>query len=189
MGFTSSGCVNFLFLPECRTSRDIWDVSRSKWLNIASIGSSQAFYGDSSDSFKRHFLSWFIRRLWVILVPGQYRPVRQSFPECHVVFIGLEKNFIARIEMFLMGWDDFLELRLPRNEFIEDGLDFSCEHCFWFRKFVLRVAIMEPSKTSVFLRMSRDQLSAWQIFLDVRNSILKLQFKRIVPQRSSLFAV
>ena len=25
------------------------------------------------------------------------------FPECHVVFVGLEKNFIARIEMFLMG--------------------------------------------------------------------------------------
>ena len=32
------------------------------------------------------------------------------FPECHVVFVGLEKNFIARIEMFLMGRVGFLEL-------------------------------------------------------------------------------
>ena len=29
--------------------------------------------------------------------------------------------------------------------------------------------------------MNREKLSAWQIFLDVRNSILKLYFKRIVP--------
>ena len=34
------------------------------------------------------------------------------FPECNV-FVGLERNFIARIEMFLMGRDGFLELRLP----------------------------------------------------------------------------
>ena len=68
------------------------------------------------------------------------------FPERNIVFVGLEKNFIARMEMFLMGWDGFLELRLPWNEFIEDGLDF----CFWFRKFVLRVAIMDSSKASVF---------------------------------------
>ena len=47
------------------------------------------------------------------------------FPECNVVFVGLEKDFRARIEMFLMGRDGFLELRLPWNEFIEDGLDFS----------------------------------------------------------------
>ena len=52
------------------------------------------------------------------------------FPECNVAFVGLEKNFIARIEMFLMGRDGFLELCLPWNEFIEDGFDFSCEHCF-----------------------------------------------------------
>ena len=52
------------------------------------------------------------------------------FPECHVVLVSLEKNFIARIEMFLMRRDGFLELCLPWNEFIEDGLDFSCEHCF-----------------------------------------------------------
>ena len=103
-----------------------------------------------------------------LLLDGAY------FPECQVVFVGLEKNFIARIEMFLMGRDGFLELCLPGNEFIEDGLDFSCEHCFWFCKFVLRVAIMEFSKTSVFLGMRRDKLSAWQIFLDVRNSIFKL---------------
>ena len=95
------------------------------------------------------------------------------FPECHV-FVCLEKNFIARIEMFLIRRDGSLELCLPWNEFIEDGLDFSCEHCFGFCKFVLRVAIMEPSKTSVFWGMSRDKLSAWEIFLDVRNSILKL---------------
>ena len=96
-----------------------------------------------------------------------------DFPECYV-FVGLEKNFIAWIGTFLMGRDGFLELCLPWNEFIEDRLDFSCERCFWFRKFVLRVAIMEPSKTSVFLGMSRDKLSTWQIFLDVRNSIFKL---------------
>ena len=63
-----------------------------------------------------------------------------------------------------MGRDGSLELCLPWNEFIENGFDFSCEHCFWFRKFVLRVAIMESSKTSGFLGISRD----------VRNSILKL---------------
>ena len=45
---------------------------------------------------------------------------------------------------------------------------------FLISQFVLRVAIMESSKTSVFLGMSRDKLSAWQIFLDVRNSNLKL---------------
>ena len=44
------------------------------------------------------------------------------FSEWHVGFVGFEKNFIARIEMFLMGKDGFLELRLPWNEFIEDGL-------------------------------------------------------------------
>ena len=96
------------------------------------------------------------------------------FPEYHVVFVGLEKDFNARKEMCFMGRDGFLELRLPWNEFIENGLDFSCEHCFWFRKFVLRVAIMESSKTSVFWGISHDKLSAWQIFLDVYNSIWKL---------------
>ena len=35
------------------------------------------------------------------------------FPECNVVFVGLEKDFITGIEMFLMGRDVFLELRLP----------------------------------------------------------------------------
>ena len=30
------------------------------------------------------------------------------FPECNVVFVGLEKDFIARIEVFLMGRDGFL---------------------------------------------------------------------------------
>ena len=96
------------------------------------------------------------------------------FPECNVVFVGLEKDFIAKKEKFHMGRNGFLELCLPWNEFIEDGLDFSCKHCFWFRKLVLRVAIMESSKTSVFLGMSRDKLSASQIFLDEGNSILKL---------------
>ena len=38
------------------------------------------------------------------------------FPECNVVFVGLEKDFIARIELFLMGSDGFLELRSPWNE-------------------------------------------------------------------------
>ena len=52
------------------------------------------------------------------------------FPECNVIFVGLENDFIARIEIFLMGQDGFLELRLPWNEFIEDGLHFSREHCF-----------------------------------------------------------
>ena len=51
------------------------------------------------------------------------------FPECNV-FVGLEKDFIARKEMLLMWRDGFLELCLPWNEFIEDGLDFSCEHGF-----------------------------------------------------------
>ena len=46
------------------------------------------------------------------------------FAECNVVFVGIEKDFIARIEIFLMGRDGFLELRLPWNESIEDGLDF-----------------------------------------------------------------
>ena len=41
------------------------------------------------------------------------------FPECHVVFVDLEKNFTARIEMFLMVRDGFLELCLPWNKFIE----------------------------------------------------------------------
>ena len=35
------------------------------------------------------------------------------FQECHVVFVGLEKSIIARIEMFLMGRDGFLKLCLP----------------------------------------------------------------------------
>ena len=35
------------------------------------------------------------------------------FPECNVIFIDLEKDFIARIEIFLMGRESFLELRLP----------------------------------------------------------------------------
>ena len=47
------------------------------------------------------------------------------FPECNVVFVGLEKDFITRIETFLMGQESFLELRLPLNGSIEDGLDFS----------------------------------------------------------------
>ena len=123
MGFTSSGCVNFLFLPERLTSGEKCRDRNDR------IGSSQVFCDDSSDSFKRHFLSWFIWRLWVFLVPEQYRLVRQSFdgayfPECHVVLVGLEKDFIARKEMFLMGRDGFLELCLPWNEFIEDGLIF-----------------------------------------------------------------
>ena len=48
------------------------------------------------------------------LVPGQYRPVRQFFvcwcllPEYHVLFVGLEKNFISRIVIFFMGRDVFL---------------------------------------------------------------------------------
>ena len=63
------------------------------------------------------------------------------FPECHVVFVGLEKNFIARIGTFLMGWDGFLELCLPWNEFIEGGLDFSCEHCSCRRASYRRVRI------------------------------------------------
>ena len=45
---------------------------------------------------------------------------------------------------------------------------------FLISQFVLRLAIMESSKTSVFLGISRDKLSVWQIFLDVRNLILKL---------------
>ena len=44
------------------------------------------------------------------------------FPECNVVFVGLEKNFIARKEMFLMGRDSFLEFRVQWNESIKDGL-------------------------------------------------------------------
>ena len=45
------------------------------------------------------------------------------FPECNV-FVGLEKDFVARIEIFLIGRDGFLENRLPWNESIKDGLDF-----------------------------------------------------------------
>ena len=45
---------------------------------------------------------------------------------------------------------------------------------FLISQSVLRAAIIVSSKTSVFLGMSRDKLSAWPIFLDVRNSILKL---------------
>ena len=52
------------------------------------------------------------------------------FPECHVFFVGLEKIFITRIKIFLIVRDDFLEHCLQWNEFIEDGLDFSCEHFF-----------------------------------------------------------
>ena len=55
------------------------------------------------------------------------------FPEYNVVFVCLEEDFIARIEIFLMGRDDFLELRLPWNQLTEDGLDFSCAHCFYKR--------------------------------------------------------
>ena len=50
-------------------------------------------------------------------------PDGAHFPKCPFVFVGLEKNFIARIEMFLMGRDGFLEICLPWNELIEDGLD------------------------------------------------------------------
>ena len=57
------------------------------------------------------------------------------FPECNVVFVGLEKDFIARIEMFLMGRDGFLKLRLRWNEFIEDG------HCFFRRASHKRVRV------------------------------------------------
>ena len=63
------------------------------------------------------------------------------FPKCNVVFEGFEKDFIARIEIFLMGREGFLELRLPRNESSEDELDFSCEHCFCRRAFHMRVRI------------------------------------------------
>ena len=52
------------------------------------------------------------------------------FPGCNVVFVGLEKDFITRIKILLMGRDGFLELRLPWNEFIEDGLYFSGKLCF-----------------------------------------------------------
>ena len=53
------------------------------------------------------------------------------FPECHAVFVSLENNFIARKEMFFFyGARRFLKLCFPWNEFIEDGLDFSYEHCF-----------------------------------------------------------
>ena len=52
------------------------------------------------------------------------------FPECNVIFVGLEKDFIVGIETLLMEQDGFLELRLLWNESIEDGLDFFCEHCF-----------------------------------------------------------
>ena len=129
-----SGWVNFLFLPDHRTSREICSVSRSKWSNITSIGSSQVFWSDSSALFKRHFLSWFI--CGCFSVPGQYRPFHQSFdgayfPECNVVFVALEKDIIARIEIFIMERDGFLELRSPWNESIEDGRDFSCKHCFY----------------------------------------------------------
>ena len=62
------------------------------------------------------------------------------FPKCHV-FVCLEKGFIARKEIFLMGRDGFLELCLPWNEFIEDGLDFSCEHSFCRRASYRRVRI------------------------------------------------
>ena len=63
------------------------------------------------------------------------------FPECNVVFVVIEKDFIVRIEIFLMGRDGFLELRLPCNESIEDGRDFSCEHCFCGRASHRRVRI------------------------------------------------
>ena len=65
------------------------------------------------------------------------------FPECIVVFVGLEKDFIARIEMFLMGRDSFHELCFPWNEFIEDRLDFSCEHSFCRRASHWRVRIRD----------------------------------------------
>ena len=54
------------------------------------------------------------------------------FPECNVIFVGLENVFIARKEMFLIGRDGFLELHLPWNESIEDELDFSCKQLFLF---------------------------------------------------------
>ena len=114
------------------------------------------------------------------LVPWQYRPVRQSFvwwcllPRMSCFFCRPWKRLYRQERNVSYGARRFLELCLPWNEFIEDRLDFSCEHFFWFRKFVLRLAIMESSKASVFLGISRDKLSAWEIFLDVRNSILNL---------------
>lgn len=63
------------------------------------------------------------------------------FPECYVVFVSLKKDFVARIKIFLRERDGFLELRLPWNEFIKDGLDFSCEHCFCRRASHRRVRI------------------------------------------------
>ena len=72
--------------------------------------SSQVFWGNSSDSFKQHFLSWFIWRLWVFFwsldnIDQFANPLFDDayFPEYHVVFVGFEKKFIARIEMFRMG--------------------------------------------------------------------------------------
>ena len=116
----------------------------------------------------------------VFLVPRQYRPVRQSFVWWYL--------FLRMSCCFCRHWKELY--RQDRNvsygarrfswtllavEWVYRRRSWlSCEHCFWFRKFVLRVAIMEPSKTSVFLGMSRDKLSTWRIFLDVRNSILKL---------------
>ena len=104
---------------------------------MASIGSSRVFCGDSSDSFKTAFpelvhialvgVFWSLDNIDQFansLLDGAY------FPECHVVFVGLQKNFIARIEMFLMGRNGFLELCFPWNEFVEDGIDFSGELCF-----------------------------------------------------------
>ena len=60
---------------------------------------------------------------------------------------------------------------------------------FFISELVLNVAMIESSNTSVFFGTSQDKLSAWQMFLEDRYSILKLWFSSIVPRRRSLLVV
>ena len=148
MGFTSSGCVNFLFFSWASYFRR--DLGRVK-IEVIEYYVDRLFSG---------ILWWFLRFIqtgFPELVYMAFVGVFWSqdsidqfanslfdgayFPECNVAFVGLEKDFITRIEIFLMGRDGFLELRLPWNEFVEDWLDFSCEHCFCRRTSHWRVRI------------------------------------------------
>ena len=60
------------------------------------------------------------------------------FPECNVVFVGLEKDFIARIESFLWSETVFLDLACRGMSLSKTD---SREHCFCRRASHRRVRI------------------------------------------------
>ena len=97
MVFTSSGCVIFIVIEVIEYYVDrllagiLWWFLRFIQTAFPELG-HMAFVDvfqsvDNIDQFANS------------LFDGAY------FPECNVIFVGIEKDFIARIEIFLMGWE------------------------------------------------------------------------------------